>query len=438
MRALRAAALTQLAVYAALVALFANLPAGYNGKVGFDLGGLAAFRRILPYPALELSPATFTIVGEVLILALWALLGVAVRAADEIDERTAPAAARAVLVASLAQHALLVVWCPPVLSRDLYLYAAFGKMVRAGLNPYTTALASLPTDPVSSLADWQSLGSHYGAFFTWISAGMTVLGGDSPLRTAWAFKGLAAAANVAAALLAWRLARQRSPREGLVTLVLGALAPLFVLESAGSGHNEALMMALALGGLWWWRRRRFALASAALTLSVLVKFVTAALPLLLLASELARPAPGTRRARLLATVLGVSTALALALYLPFGVGPSHWGLGASQSLIAQGHALTGGPAPELVGLRLAVFGLAVVAALVITVRWPVASDVELAAVLSLLFVAVVFQWRFCWYLVPGATLVSVAAPSPTRSPLRLLTFAIAFGWSLLYPMLLRV
>src|SRR5204863_8798274 len=101
-------------------------------------------------------------------------------------------------------------------------------------------------------------------------------------------KTAAAAASLTTSLLAWRLARAGG-RSGLVTLALCALAPIFVLESAGNGHNEALMMAFALAGLLAWRQGKTGWAAAALTLSTLVKFVTGVLPLLLVARAVFHP-----------------------------------------------------------------------------------------------------------------------------------------------------
>jgi hypothetical protein len=438
---LRVAALAPLPLYVALVVLFTNVPAGWDGQVGYGWGGLAAFRALLPYPSLALSPLSFTIAGFAILAGLWASLAAAARAAAQLEGGADDArAVRWVLAASALQHALLVVWLPPVLSRDLYHFAAFGRMVLGGVNPYTHAIDGQPADPVTALADWRSLSSHYGAFFTWVSAGAAWIGGDSPVRTAWAFKAISAVADLAAALGAYRLARVLTGRSGLVALVLCALGPLFVIEGAGNGHNEPIMMALALAGLAWWYEGKRARAMVALTLSTLVKFVTGVLPLLLIAQALAQPAPPRRRLALAVKLAGIGAALLVALYAPFGATPAQWGLAATGDLVVNGRAVVGGAAPQLLGLRVAVFALGVAAAVAVAARAAVRAAapraIELGAALSLLFVLTVFEWRFCWYVIPAAALAAAAAPSPTRSYLRFVVYALAVGWSLGYPMLI--
>jgi len=192
-------------------------------------------------------------------------------------------------------------------------------------------------------------------------------------------------------------------------------------------------MALALAGVLWWRRGWIAAAAVALTLSVLVKCVTAGLFALLVVRALTRPQPWTRRGVLVAKVLAVAGAVTVALYAHFGHTPASWGVGASRDLLVRGQSVVGGDAPSFLGPRALVFGAAVVAALGLAWRARRSVEVELAAALSLLFVLVVFEWRYAWYFIPAATLAVVASPSRLRRWLRLVAFGLAFGWSLAYP-----
>jgi hypothetical protein len=433
-----------MAFYGALILIFTNVPKGWQGTVNYGLEAVDAFRESVRYPTLALSPKAFMVCGWVTLGGLWAFFVAALQAAAALErsatERSATdrRAVAVVLGGAIAQHALLVFLLPPVLSQDLYHYAAFGRMVAfSGFNPYTTPIEAVPYDPVTNLADWRSLTSHYGAFFTWASAGAAWLGGDSPVKTAWAFKGMAALANLAAAFGAHQLARLDSKVDskasGLVAATLCALAPAFVIESAGSGHNEALMMALALFGVVWWREGRVVAAAVALTLSLLVKFITAALLLLLLVRALQRPAPGTRRLRLAVKVLASAVGLTFLLYAHFGWTPATWGAGAARDLLLRGRGVIGGDAPSLLGVRALVFAAACGLALWLGGRSRRSVELELGAVLSLLFILLVFDWRFAWYFVPAATLAAAAPASPLRRPLRLVALGLALGWSLAYP-----
>jgi hypothetical protein len=439
---LRVAVVGQLVLYGALIVVFANVPRGWQGVLNYGVEGMDAFREVIHYPAVAFSPQAFMICGYAVFIGLWALFALALHAAAALEREGLHGADRravaVVAVGALVQHALLAGLLPPVLSGDLYHYAAFGRMVAfTGFNPYTTPIEAVPYDDVTTLADWRSLTSHYGAFFTWVSAGAAWLGGDSPVRTAWAFKGVGALANLGAAAAAYRLggldAGGREGKGGLVAATLVALAPVMVIEAAGSGHNEALMMAFALLGVLLWRRQRFAAATVALTLSTLVKFVTGGLLGLLVLRALLRPEPGTRRGPLLVTVMLVGAAVTFALYAHFGWTPASWGAGATRDLLLRGRSVVGGDAPALFAARALLFGLVGLASVWAVWRSPRPVELELGAVLSLLFVLVVFEWRYAWYFIPAATLAAVAPPSAFRRPLRLVAFGLALGWSLCYP-----
>jgi hypothetical protein len=441
LRRLRFAVFAQLVLYGALIVIFTNVPHGWQGVLNYGLEGVDAFREAINYPTLKLSPTAFMVCGYATFVALWAFFALAVQAAVVLDRQGSDRRAIAlVLGGAIAQHAVLVFLLPPVLSQDLYHYAAFGRMVAfSGFNPYTTPIESVPYDPVTTLADWRQLTSHYGAFFTWVSAAAAWIGGDSPVKTAWAFKGVAALANLGVALGAYRLAREGGEGGrggqggGLAAATLCALGPAFVIESAGSGHNEAIMMALAVAGMLWWRRGSIAGATVAFTLSVLVKGVTGGLFALLVLRAFAQPAPGTRRLALVAKVAVTAAVVTFALYAHFGWTPASWGVGASRDLLVHGQSVVGGDAPSLLGPRALVFGAAVLGALGLAGRARRPLELELAAVLSLLFVLVVFEWRYAWYFIPAATLAVIAPPSKLRRWLRLVTFGLAFGWSLAYP-----
>ena len=104
-------------------------------------------------------------------------------------------------------------------------------------------------------ASWPDYSTHYGPVFTGLSVVAAWLGGGRPIGTALAFKTLAAAGG---ALTAWAAAAlaKRDGRDGLLPLLLVAWNPLALLETAGSGHNEMVMIGLALLGLLWCARGR--------------------------------------------------------------------------------------------------------------------------------------------------------------------------------------
>ena len=91
---------------------------------------------------------------------------------------------------------------------------------------------------------WVDTTSVYGPAFTLASEPLAVVAGDSADAAAWAYKALAAAASLAAALLAGRLARRRA-----FAIALVGWNPLLAVHLAGGGHNDAWVGALIMAAL---------------------------------------------------------------------------------------------------------------------------------------------------------------------------------------------
>ena len=116
-------------------------------------------------------------------------------------------------------------------------------------------------------------------------------------RTALAFKTLAIAGGALAAWSAAALAR-RDGRSGLLPLCSSTWNPLALLETAGNGHNEMVMIGLALLGMVVIARGRTAAGFALVVASAHVKWITAALAGLVVVARAARAGrdarPGAR------------------------------------------------------------------------------------------------------------------------------------------------
>ena len=117
-------------------------------------------------------------------------------------------------------------------------------------------------------AAWQETTSVYGPGFTLLSEAHAAVVGGSPTVAAWLYKGLAAAAMVACALLAARIARRKA-----FALAFAGWNPLLALHFAGGGHNDAWMIALVLAALALAAAGRLQLAGAAWAGAVAVKWV---------------------------------------------------------------------------------------------------------------------------------------------------------------------
>ncbi len=147
--------------------------------------------------------------------------------------------ARAVLVAGLlAAVALTLV--PPFGSSDHLSYAAYGRMLVTGHNPYTTTSAQLAAlgDPVArAVQDWSGSPSVYGPLATAIQ-GLASLAGGTSVRLTVFVLGLAnLAAFAVTALLLHRMTRHQ-PVQQLRAALLWVCNPLLLQVLVAGAHVD--------------------------------------------------------------------------------------------------------------------------------------------------------------------------------------------------------
>jgi hypothetical protein len=222
---------------------------------------------------------------------------------------------RRVIAVGLLLH-LLALAMPVFLSRDVYSYGFYGRMVSDyGANPYTEVPASFPSDlayPFVSV-DWIDSPSVYGPAFTALSAGVTSVA-SSPEASAFAFKLLAAVASVLTLFLAVAAARRLRPERAAFAAALVAWNPVVVFHGVAGGHNDALLgLALAAGALAILARREL-WATALLALGALVK-VSGAVPLAVAVAGAALRR--SDRARTIAVHAGIAALVAAPFVIPF-------------------------------------------------------------------------------------------------------------------------
>jgi alpha-1,6-mannosyltransferase len=147
--------------------------------------------------------------------------------------------ARAVLVAGLLAAAALTL-VPPFGSSDHLSYAAYGRMLVTGHNPYTTTPAQLAAlgDPVArAVQDWSGSPSVYGPLATAIQ-GLASLAGGTSVRLTVFVLGLAnLAAFAVTALLLHRMTR-RHPAQQLRAALLWACNPLLLQVLVAGAHVD--------------------------------------------------------------------------------------------------------------------------------------------------------------------------------------------------------
>jgi hypothetical protein len=158
--------------------------------------------------------------------------------------------ARAVLIAGLLAAAALTL-VPPFGSSDHLSYAAYGRMLVTGHNPYTTTPAQLAAlgDPVArAVQDWRGAPSVYGPLATAIQALASLAGGTSVRLTVFVLGLANLAAFAATALLLHRLTR-RDPARQLRAALLWAANPLLLQVLVAGAHVDGQAVAFGVAAV---------------------------------------------------------------------------------------------------------------------------------------------------------------------------------------------
>lgn len=285
---------------------------------------------------------------------------------------------------------LVAVFAPPALSSDVYSYAMDGRMaVVYGTNPYSVSEANPQprTDEATTFAA-HDYPPPYGP--VWVSLAVVVAAVVPGLfGQVVALKLVQAVALIGAS----RVARELG---GEVARFAVLLNPLLVIEGAGSGHNDVLMVALLLAAVWAWKSDRWTLAGVLVGLAAGVKVLpVAVLPWL---AVLAYRGDGWKRA---VRVVGVAVAVLAVAYLPYLNGGRFFdGMAATAGQSATADQKT---AATIRSALLAGVGWLAGAVWVMRNRYPTAWAEAWAAFALVMAFAVnarCYPWYLTWVLVP--------------------------------------
>src|SRR5689334_4142158 len=155
-----------------------------------------------------------------------------------------------VLVGGLLAAAALTL-VPPFGSSDPLSYAAYGRMLVTGHNPYTTTPAQLAAlgDPVArAVQDWRGAPSVYGPLATAVQALASLAGGTSVRLTVFALGLANLAAFAAVALLLHRMTRH-DPARQLRAALLWAANPLLLQVLVAGAHVDGQAVAFGVAAV---------------------------------------------------------------------------------------------------------------------------------------------------------------------------------------------
>lgn len=308
---------------------------------------------------------------------------------------------------------VLAVALPPFGSKDIWSYAMYGRIVGIHhANPYTTAPAVFPADPLLSRVNvlFRTTPSVYGPVFTAVAGLGALVYGSSPLLARLFFQGLAGASLLAVIAL---LVRRRV---ATWVICLIGLAPAAVVVVNGA-HLDLVVGLGVLLALLLIDEERVAAGGVVLAVASMVKVI--ALPaaggivVALLLARRRRDAAVVTASTAIAMVLGYASVGGRAALVPV----SHAARYVSVASLAGGARqlelhLHAGPWPVLAqpGDRsLAAAALAGVAFATYTWRHRRAADPASFAVAAMIFYLLTANYSLAWYpmaMIPAAGLVS--------------------------------
>ncbi|HSU73571.1 MAG TPA: polyprenol phosphomannose-dependent alpha 1,6 mannosyltransferase MptB [Terrabacter sp.] len=166
---------------------------------------------------------------------------------------------------------LPVMLAPPLFSRDAYSYAAQGKIISRGMDPYAVGPFWVP-GPFADQVDpmWKDTPAPYGPLALQVQHGVVSLFPDNAYVSAVAMR---LPALLAVGLLAYALPRlaERYGVSGRHALWLGVLNPLVMMHFIGGAHGDAVMVALVTLALLLASRGQLVVASMTIAVAASYK-----------------------------------------------------------------------------------------------------------------------------------------------------------------------
>jgi hypothetical protein len=319
------------------------------------------------------------------------------------------------IVLLVAIAAVVNIGLYPVGAVDVYYYSSTLKLAYYyHQNPYVVTFQAHAADPFARFSFLLGMPSPYGPAWLLLSGLPTIVTGFADVQHV--VLGLKAFNLVLLALTALALYKyQDDDKRGWLAAYLFLANPLVLFEGVGNAHSDVLMALFLIAALLALQRQSW-LAGPLLALSVLVKFLSAALiPLFALTMLMRR----WSKPKLLLSAL-LSLAVAVVVSAPF------WAGGKMVGGLVRGQTVTQGMASSSIfslvreylgqqnasvdtisSVGPACIGLFAVSALVIL--WTVrrGRELEPALVDTFLLFASLLSLFFPWYLIPVLAMVAL-------------------------------
>lgn len=161
-------------------------------------------------------------------------------------------------------------------SYDLFNYIFDAKIItHYHQNPYLHKALDYTGDPMLSFMHWTHRTYPYGPVWILLTVPLSFLGFGFFLPTFFLFKFLMTGSYLGTVYFLSRIIKKINPANEIFGIVLFAFNPLVIIESLVSGHNDIVMMFLAVLSLYLLIKKKYLFSFLFILASIGIKFATA-------------------------------------------------------------------------------------------------------------------------------------------------------------------
>ncbi len=163
------------------------------------------------------------------------------------------------LLAGAVLFGLTLLFQPALFSDDVFTYIFSGRILTVyHADPLNTAPIQFSLDPyLQWVVSGRNTPNIYGPLWLIIASLLVSIGINSgPVVTLLLFKGVALLSHLVNCVLVWAILGKIAPSRRLVGTLLYAWNPLVIIELAGSGHSEGVLLSILLLATWLYVRKQ--------------------------------------------------------------------------------------------------------------------------------------------------------------------------------------
>ena len=170
----------------------------------------------------------------------------------------------------------VLIFSYPAFSYDFFNYMFTAKTVLLyHKNPYTVIpLQFTGVEPWLSFMHWTHLPSAYTPFWIFLTLPAYLFGFGYFLTIMWNIKILVAVAYIITIIYIGKILAKLEPERKLMGMAIFALNPLIIFETLVSGHNDMVMIGIAMIAYYLYLRKKRLASFFVLALSVAAKLMT--------------------------------------------------------------------------------------------------------------------------------------------------------------------